>query len=82
MISSMEPILTSIGIRSESIVIIAEMLTQMQGGSNSATISCTLPLLPIVHVDALVIVANTQVGNLQIYVIPKTEPLVIYLRLE
>jgi hypothetical protein len=82
MISSMEPILTSIGIQSESIVIIVEMLTQMQGGSNSATVSCTLPMLPIILIDALVIIANTQIGNLQIHVIPKIVPLVIYLRLE
>jgi hypothetical protein len=78
----MEPILTSIVIQSESIVIIAEMLTQMQGGSNSIIVSCTLPLLPIIHVDALVIVANTQVGSPQIYVILTIIPLVIYLRLE
>ncbi len=40
------------------------MLTQIQGGFDFATISCILPLLPIVPIDAPTIVASLKVQDL------------------
>jgi hypothetical protein len=55
---------TFIGIHSELVVTITKVLVQMQGGSDFTIVPCTLPMLPIILVDAPTIVASTQVGDL------------------
>ncbi len=61
---SMELVPTFVGIHSELVVTIVEVLAQMRGGSDSTTIPRTLLMLPIILVDAPTIVASTQVGDL------------------
>jgi len=46
------------------IAIIAKVLTQIQGGFEFANVSCTLPLLPIVPINAPTIVISIKVGDM------------------
>lgn len=67
----------TVSVKGKLVVIIVEILTQMQGRSVLVTISCTLPLLPVIHVDVHIIVVNTHVVDLHIHVIPKLVQLAI-----
>lgn len=78
MTSSMELMLTSIDIQNELIVTTLEMPTLMRKGSSSINILCILPILPIIPIVAHVIIASTQVKDLEIHVTLKAIPLVLF----
>jgi len=69
---------TTVSVKGKLVVTTVEILAQMRGRFVLVTISCILPLLPIIHVDVHIIIINTQVVNLHIHVIPKLVPLTIF----
>ncbi len=77
MTSSMELVLTSIGIQNELIVITTEMLALMRGGFNSINISCIFTYFVNNTYFAHVIITSTQIGDLKIHVTPKVVPSVL-----
>lgn len=78
MTPSMGLVLASIGIQNELIVIIAKMPSLMWRRFSSTNIPCLLPILPTIPIVAQVIIASTQVGDLEIHVTPKVVPLILF----